>query len=354
MEYTLVDDSPQGDVFCYSWWLKTVTKDDFKIIVVRDNNQIVAGIILNFYSTGRINEPYLTHTIGVLYNKPGNELPRKRLSMERRWLNALLDRVDINPVVQFCMHQNFADWLPFHWWGYKQTTRYTYILDYHVTTTEEIWKNISRRQKRLILKATQNGLTVEEGDDITTAYKYSCLSFDRINRKFPYPLDDLQILDDAVKKHGMRKIFQVVDGQDHVHAADYVVYNNKSAYHLLSGGDATLRALGGHTLLLWHVIRYFSSQVPVFNFGGSDIQPIEEHIRSFGGTQTQYFHIYNEALVSNREGLRYQGVQLLYHGREIFQGIRQRPLKDYPILSYKLLKSLSGKVTRGLYSKRHA
>ena len=341
---TFVDDSPQGDVFCYSWWLKTVTKDDFKIIVVRDNNQIVAGIILPFYSTGRINEPYLTRTIGVLYNKPGNELPRKRLSMERKWLNALLDRVDINHVVQFCMHHNFRDWLPFRWRGYRQTTRYTYILEYGTTTIEEIWKNISRRQKRLILKAAQNGITVEEGDDITTVYKYSCLSFDRQNKKFPYSLADLKNLDDTVKEHGMRKIFQVVDGQHKVLAADYVVYHEKSAYHLLSGGDVQFRALGGHTLLLWHVISYFSDKVPIFNFGGSDIEAIEEHIRSFGGIQKQYFHIFNETLASNRGGLRYQGAQLFYHGREVLKDLWNRPLKEHPIIFYKLLKYLSYKV----------
>lgn len=63
---------------------------------------------------------------------------------------------------------------------------------------------------------------------------------------------------------------------------NYVVYHDKSAYHLLSGGDPQLRSLGGHTLILWHTLRYFSDKVPVFNFGGSDLQPIEEHIRGFG------------------------------------------------------------------------
>ena len=37
----------------------------------------------------------------------------------------------------------------------------------------------------------------------------------------------------------------------------YVVFNKKSAYALLSGSDANLRNLGGHTLVMWEAVRYF-------------------------------------------------------------------------------------------------
>lgn len=348
-----VDDSPQGDVFCYSWWLQAVTRDDFKILVVQENNLIVAGIVLPFFSTGRINEPYLTRTIGVLYKKPGNESPRKRLSMERKWLNALLDRVDINHFVQMCMHHDFKDWLPFRWRGYRQTTRYTYIFDYEKRGMDDIWHSIGRDQKTTIRKAARNNIRVEETDDIVLAYTYSCLSFGRQNKIFPYPLCDLRRLDEAVKNMGRRAIFKSVDAQQNIHAVFYVVYNEKSAYCLLSGGDPLLRAQGGHTLIIWHVIKYFSDKVRILNFGGSDIQPIEEHLRSFGGTQTQYFHIYNEDLVANREGLRYHSAQLLYHGRNVLKDLRNRPLRSFPALLYKLSKALSGKIRRRVYSKRH-
>ncbi len=349
-----VNDSPQGDLFCYSWWLEAVTRGDFKIIVVTENNRIASGIILPFFGAGRINEPYLTRTGGVLYGKPGNESPRKRLSMERGWLNALLDQVDAGRVVQMCMHHNFKDWLPFRWRGYSQTTRYTYILDYEKSRIDDIFRNIAKDQREVIRRAVRNNIRVEETDDLALAYAYSCLSFRRQNKKFPYPLSDVERLDEAVKAKGRRAIFKSVDAQQNVHAVFYVVYDEKSAYCLLSGGDPLLRSQGGHTLIIWHVIKYFSDKVRILNFGGSDIQPIEKHLRSFGGTQTQYFHIFNQALVSNREGLRYHGAQMLYHGREALKELRRRPLKDYPVLVYKLLKSLSGRIRRRLHSERHA
>ena len=312
-----VDQSPQGDVFCYYWWLHTVTKGDFEILIVEENGRIVAGMALPFYSSGKINQPYLTRTFGALYIKPGLESARERVSRERRWLNALLDRVDINNVIQIITHHNFTDCLPFLWRGYRQTTRYTYLIDFTDKTVDDIWRGISDRQKRGVRKALKNNLVFEEGDSIDEAYAFSCLSFERQNKVFPYSLSDLRLLDEAVKKHGRRAILRVVDSNKQIHAVNYVVSNQRSAYHLLSGGDPRLRSLGGHTFLLWETIKYYRDKTSVFNFGGSVIQPIEEHYRSFGGIQKQYFQIYNEAAKKSPGTLR-------YHARESYMILRRR------------------------------
>jgi hypothetical protein len=312
-----VDASPQGDVFCYWWWLAAVTKGDFKILLVEENARLVAGIILPFHGSGRINQPCLTRTYGVLYIKPEAESPRRRLGDERRWLNALLEHVDINAVVQLITHHNFTDWLPFHWRGYRQTTRYTYLLNYRANGLEDMWAAISARQKRSVRKALKNHLVVVEGDTIDETFRFSCLSFERQNKVFPYSLDELRRLDRAVTKHGRRVILKVVDADQRVHAVNYVVYNQRSAYHLLSGGDPHLREQGGHAFLLWKSIEYFSDKSATFNFGGSNIQAIEAHYRAFGGSQKQYFQIYNEALIGQPDSRRHHLARLLYHAKAL-------------------------------------
>jgi len=292
-------ESPQGYPFCYSWWLETVTNNDFKILTVEEHGEIVAGFILPFYTTGQIKDPYLTRTSGVLYNRRGEETNIHRVSMERRWINALLKQIQIDTFVQLCFHPNFVDWLPLRWSGYYQTTKYTYIFDYKKEDMNTIKKNIGVNQKRNIKKAAKNKLRVLESDDADLAYEFSCLSFDRQHEKFPYSRRGIQKLDHAVKKNGKRKIFMVVDEHNTIHAVNYVVYDHKSAYHLLSGSDPRYRDKGGHTLLLWHTIDYFKDYVGIFDLGGSNIQPIEEHYRRFGGTQTPYFNIFNKAYVES-------------------------------------------------------
>ena len=64
---SFVDKSPQGSVFCYYEWLKFSTYDDFEILVYVENNDIIGGMPLPFYSTNKIKLPALTQKMGVLF-----------------------------------------------------------------------------------------------------------------------------------------------------------------------------------------------------------------------------------------------------------------------------------------------
>lgn len=58
-----VEQSPQGFIWDYSWWLEIVTDGDYKICALfDDDNLIVAGISLPFFSTGTIRQPLLTQS----------------------------------------------------------------------------------------------------------------------------------------------------------------------------------------------------------------------------------------------------------------------------------------------------
>lgn len=319
-----VDESPQGDVFCYAWWLETVTKGDFKILAARDGRGIVAGMPLPFHSTGRINEPFLTRTLGVLYRDSTLLPPRNRLSRERKCLVALLDHVPLDQFVQFCMSHNVTDWLPFRWRGFRQTTRYTYLIDYAGTTPDSLWNNVASTCRAIIRNAVRNGIVIEESDDIELVHRYSRLTFQRQGLTFRYPLQDLALLDDAIQSHGCRRIFKAVDPRGRIHAVFYAVFRPQSAYCLLSGGDPELRNLGGHTLLFWHVVTYFRERVSLLNFGGSDLENIEAHIRHFGGTPTPYFHIFNEDLMNEGGGIRFHGKRIIFHSKGLFHALRRR------------------------------
>ena len=153
---SFVAESPQGYPFCYSWWLETVTNNNFKILTALENGEIVAGFILPFYNTGQIKDPYLTRTSGVLYRRRCEETDIHRVSMERRWINALLKQIQIDNFVQLCFHPNFVDWLPLRWAGYYQTTKYTYIFNYKKDDLNNIKNNMGINQKRNIKKAAKN------------------------------------------------------------------------------------------------------------------------------------------------------------------------------------------------------
>jgi hypothetical protein len=322
-----VEQSPQGDVFCYSWWLEAITKSHFKILAIYEKGEIVAGIPMAFDAQNKINEPPVTRTLGVLYKSQEHLPEHKQISNQRRWLDSLLDHVPLDDFVQMCMHHNFTDWLPFRWRGFKQTTRYTYLIHYQNRTINDLWKNLNRGRKETINRAVKHGIRIEQTEDFELLYKFESLSYERQGLKFRLLYDDLKILDDAIREKGNRVIFKAIDNLNQVHAMLYVAFNARSGYALLSGSEAKLRKLGGHTLVMWEAVKFFSQKVEYFNFGGSDIERIEFHLRGFGGVFTPYFHIYNEKLIWKRTDIRYHFGESMFHLKEMWKILLRKLLK---------------------------
>jgi len=314
-----VDNSPQGDVFCYSWWLDAITRSNFKIIAYIKNGEILAGMPLAYDTENRINIPPLTRTLGVLYRSNGSLSLRKRASEERKWLMEILEFINPDDFIQTCTHHNFTDWLPLRWKGLRQTTRYAYIIDYDGITLPDLWSSLNRGRKGTINRANTNGIKVEMSDDFDLVYRFTSLSYERQGLKFRVSFEDLKHLDDNVKKYGNRLILKAVDNTGAIHAVLYIAYNHRSAYALLSGSEACKRKLGGHTLVMWEAVKYFIDKVRYFNFGGSDIENIEAHLRGFGGTLTPYFHIYNEERMLHQNSLRFHLKRIFFHLQGIFR-----------------------------------
>lgn len=305
-----VDLSPQGDVFCYSWWLDVVTKSRFKIYAISENGELVAGMPLAYDKYGKINEPFFTRTLGILYKSQEDISDHKRISNQRRWATALIENIPIIDFVQTCTHHNFHDWLPYKWKGFGQTTRYTYIIDYGHRTEDDLWSKLNRGRKNMINRAHRSGIIVNDSDDIELLYRLVAMSYKRQGMEYKNSLNDLEILDRVLVRNNKRLIL-TARNQSGQHAAIYLAYNKKSSYYLISGSDPKLRWEGGHSLVLWEAIRYFRDKVAYFNFGGSDVKKIEEHVKGYGGVLTPYFHIYNES------NLRYLDVK--YHLKSIFE-----------------------------------
>jgi len=322
-----VDQSPQGDVFCYSWWLYAISWSKFRILAVFENGKIVAGIPMAFDSNNRVNQPPLTRTLGVLYQPQEGLSGHKQDSNRRRWLEALLEEFPLNNFMQMCCHQSFNDWLPFRWKGFKQTTRYTYIIEYKNSDRTALWRNLNRTQKDLVHRAQNHGIVVEITDDIRLLYDYVSKSYQRQGLVFKTPFNDLERLDEALKKRGNRTILKAVDPSGQVYSVLYGVHNHKFAFMSIAGSDPEYRSWGGYSLLFWEAINYFSDKVDFFNFGGSDIEPIEKHLRGYGGKLTPYFHIYNEALMSEQPGLRFHTKHLVHHSAEIVRILMNRTFR---------------------------
>jgi hypothetical protein len=69
-----VDESPQGTIFCRSWWLDAVCPNGYEILVLRKGDRIAAGMPLVWcrrFGYEAISMPPLTQTLGLLLEPSG-------------------------------------------------------------------------------------------------------------------------------------------------------------------------------------------------------------------------------------------------------------------------------------------
>jgi hypothetical protein len=303
-----VDTSPQGSIFCKSWWLDIVSPK-YEIFVLNNSGRIIGGIPLTYKSIFGfevIAMPKLTQTLGILI-EPINSKYVKKISKEKEIIAALVK--SIPPVLHFSQnfHYNFTNWLPFHWERHKATVRYTYVFE-DLSDLRKLFEGMRENIKTDIRKAEKLGLKISQDltiNDFLGIYKKT---FERQSKQAPFTDEFLIKLDRELEKRSARKMFFAVDDRNRIHSAVYMIWDNKSAYYLMGGGDPELRNSGANSLALWNAIQFASQVTKRFDFEGSIIQNVESYFRSFGAEQKQYLRIW-------KNGNRLLDIAMLFKGQ---------------------------------------
>ncbi len=220
----------------------------------------------------------------------------RNLRKEPGLMDTLIDQL---PAGLAAFEQDFPytlnNWLPFYWKGFRQSTRYSYTLN--VNDLDEVWKNIAPDYRNQKIPKAEQQVLVKTGCSLPEFIKTHNGSFERLGIPTPVPEVLLTRLDAALVARGQREIFMAVDRENGaIHAVAYLVWDARSAYLLMAGDDPAFRTSGAGMLLIWEMIRYTHEvlHLPVFDFLGSMLQPIERVRRQFGAGQQPYFRIRRE------------------------------------------------------------
>jgi hypothetical protein len=296
----LVDASPQGSFFCRAWWLDAVAPGQYEILSVEKAGEIQATwpiVWADQRKRSRLRMPPLTQKLGILF-APCEGKYAEQLSREHRLADELISQLPPGTHVDQHFHESFTNWLPFYWKGFRQTTRYTYVLE-DLTDLDAIWSQLRNTVRTEIRKSQKRGLVVRETDDLEYFYHINLKSFARQGRKPFHTWDVMQRLDEACRNNAGRKIL-VAEGPDgQAHAAAYLVYDKQAATLLLTGADPQLRGSGAGPLLNWELIQFASTTSSLFDFEGSMVHSIENSYRGFGARQVPYFRIYGRSTLKS-------------------------------------------------------
>ncbi len=286
----LVDRSPQGCVFCRSWWLNAVGPD-VSVLGYFESGRLVAGVPLYFAKRSGFRMcimPQFTQTWGVVI-EPLTGTSAVAMSRESHILAVFAERLKKERVFYQRFHPNLQNWLPFYWNGFQQTARATYVID-DLRDTKQVWENMAANIRTKIRKAEKSGLTAKPCG-IDKVFETSVKVFARQGLGVSFSQEYLARLHSAAVANGCGACFAAEDNTGETHATTFLVWDKKRSYYLAGGSDPNLRASGAQSALVWHSIQFAAERTAVFDFEGSMIEPIEQYFRSFGAKQASYHQI---------------------------------------------------------------
>ena len=209
-----------------------------------------------------------------------------RPSYEKQVIGALLFDLPDFDEAGFELHYDFQDWQPFYWHGFSQTSYYTYVLD-DLSDLDGVFRAFRSEKRKDIAKAERQ-LTV--GNDFSPGdlHEHHRRTLAKQGKMISYDREILERMFAAAESRDGGRIWCARDQAGQVHAGIFVVWDDRSAYYLISSIDPDLRSSGAATQLIWEAIKYCSTRTKRFDFEGSMIEPVANSFRAFGAIPKPY------------------------------------------------------------------
>lgn len=284
-------------LFSKGWWMDAICDDNWDVILIEENNEIIAALPYYFEEFGKVKEikkAILTQNNGIWIRYPKGLKYEKKLAYEKRIMNLVIDEIEklgLRRYQQY-FHYSITNWLPFYWRGYSQTTRYTYVIE-DTSDLELIYSNFNSNVRKNLRKA-QRSLKVREGMPIDEFYVLNKMTFERQGLNIPYSLETLKRLNNECQKRKSSIIYYCEDVEKNIHSAAYFVWDDESVYYLMSGSHPEFRNSQSLTLIIFEGIKLANRLHRKFDFEGSMKENIENFFRQFGAVQKPYHNIYKE------------------------------------------------------------
>jgi hypothetical protein len=279
--------SPQGTPFSLSSYLDAFAAD-YSVLVAESDGAIEAGLVLARGALGLRTNPLFVKHLGVLY-APFAGKPVSRASRERRAAAALVSALRRHASFDYTDSPDFVDWLPFHWAGFAQETRYTYRIAPEQTAT---WREAAdSRTRNDLRRAERAGLFPLDTMPTSAMVDLAAGTYRRRGARPPFNATRLAAAVDRLRAADMAEIVALADASGAPVAAALLVTDARAAFLTITG-YADAAPPGATALTIAHAIERAHARGLVFDFEGSMIAPIESFYRGFGGTLTPYFRIW--------------------------------------------------------------
>lgn len=299
-------------LFAQPYWLDAVCPGEWDVMFARKSGRVAAA--MPWHGVRRLGrrfmlQPQLTQFLGPQVDFAlTNESHYRRRSLFRECATDIIGQIASQrfAYVQMAMHHTYTDWLPFHWAGYRETTRYTYLLP-DISSPDEVVRSFHPSKRGHLRTAAADGLVADcaMGGDEFRDFHARCLA-----TKGQRPVYAKAVFDRLAATMAARGqcAFIAVRGRGgDLQSAVFVVWDDTTAYQLMSCTDVHNASAGASTFAVEQAIRFCSSRVKAYDFEGSMMQDVEFSYSKYGTVQRPYIYLERYSSLAMEIALRLAG-----------------------------------------------
>lgn len=278
-------------------------KGDWDVVLKMDDAGVLEGILVfhirKYYGFRLILMPPMTAYNGIHIFYPADLKGHSKASFQNRVSEELVSRLPKHDLYYQQYHPDYDNWLALYWMGYKETTRYTYLLD-SSPGKEENKANLRDNLRRSIKNADRHTTIVDI--DLDTFLSEAEKAY--ATRKKELPIHKQVIRNLASAFTGSGKLH--IRACRHNNTGQYIsgailAQDDGRTYYISSFYHAEAKPSGSMAHVIWEGIHGRTGKV--FDFEGSILKDVEFYFRSFGGVLTPHYRIYKVPNFLLRKGL---------------------------------------------------
>lgn len=270
-------------LFMQPWWLDATGSWDVALGV--RNGQVVGAMpytLKRRWGVTLLTMPSFTHHLQIWMDKPPDISAHKWLTREKQIIWLLIE--DLPAYGYFSMvfeETSFDNWLPFHWKGFRQEMRYTFVLTKEMFENED--QGISRNLRRHLRDASGH-LRIQKNIAVPLLFDTCRHTYQRQNIKMPFTVDQLETVAHAVDAHQAGIRLGAYSTQNELVAVSWLLWDQNRAYYFVAGDTKAGRDTGASIFLCHEAMRiaFEEKGLTAFDFCGSMLETVTDMRRQFG------------------------------------------------------------------------
>lgn len=282
-------------IYSKPWWMDAVCgAENWDVWLYDNGEQVLAAMPYYMERRGEyryITKAPLTQTNGIVFREDARRKAVKEAEQQEKIINAACDFIaglHLDVYEQQYSH-TFQNWSPFFWRNYTNVLRYTYVIE-DTSDLDVIWDHFAPAYRNEIRKG-QRLTRVDTNIDIDTFYREHEKVFLKQGRACPFSKEFWLRLYQACSEHDACRMFCARDGEENIHALLFLVWDERTAYHLLGGYMPEFSSSQAYPALVYHGICFAHEKCLSYDFEGSMLPQVARSFRQFGGVPKPYYRI---------------------------------------------------------------